>query len=493
MENKLYYGDNLKILREHISDNSIDLVYLDPPFNSGKNYNILFKEPNGFKSEAQIKAFDDTWHWTESAENTFHDLVNNGPSKLVDLLKSFRGFLGENDTMAYLTMMAIRLIELKRVLKPSGSIYLHCDPTASHYLKILLDIIYLPNNFRNEIIWHYRRWTGKARRFQRLHDVIFFYTKSDNYVFNVIYTDYTEGSVERKMQGVLHRFKGNEAFLVSEKSVDEKGVRENDVWQIPFIPPSAKERLGYPTQKPIELLKRIIMASSKENEIILDPFCGCGTTIDAAIELSRKWIGIDITHLAINLIKNRIYDRYKDSIKYKVIGEPEDIHGAIKLASEDRYQFQWWALSLVKARPVNDERKKGADYGIDGIKFFQDSIVKNDIKKIIIQVKSGHVQVKDIRELITVTKNNDGTIGTLITLENPSENMKREAISEGFYICPFNKTKYPKIQILTIEDLFKDKNIEYFNVIDETFKKSERHFDKSQYGKQDAFFNSDES
>ena len=203
--------------------------------------------------------------------------------------------------------MAIRLLETHRILKPTGSIYLHCDPTMSHYLKILLDAIFRRKNFRNEIVWHYRRWTGKARRFQRLHDTILLYTKSDKYQFNVLFTDYTDGSKERKEQGILHRFKQGEApVLVSTGSIDKKGVPENDVWMIPFIAPSSKERIGYPTQKPLKLLKRIIQASSNEGDIVFDPFCGCATTLVAAEILDRGWAGIDISDKAADLIVQRI-------------------------------------------------------------------------------------------------------------------------------------------------------------------------------------------
>lgn len=486
MENTLYYGDNLKILREHISDKSIDLIYLDPPFKSGKDYNILFKEPNGTKSEAQIKAFEDTWHWGETSEITFNELIETAPPKVIEFMNSFRKFLGENDMMAYLTMMAIRLIELKRVLKDSGSLFLHCDPTASHYLKLLLDSIFLPNNFRNEIIWHYRKWPSGNRQFQRNHDCILFYSKtnSTDRVFNQIdLMERTESTLKRFgkskiVSGYDEKGKRIPSQVVSEES---PGVPRDDVWDIGRVPPVKQL---FPTQKPEKLLSRIIRASSSNNDIILDPFCGCGTTIDVAIELNRKWIGIDITHLAIALIKYRIEDRYGKSVKYEVIGEPEDLKGAYELAGQDRYQFQWWALSLVKARPISEERKKGADKGVDGLKYFKDSLKGKDIKKIIVQVKSGHVGVKDIRELITVTKRNEASIGIFITLESPTNSMLKEAISEGFNVCDFNKEKYPRIQILTIEELLKGKQIKYFNVIDNTFKKADKYFDKTQKGEQ---------
>ncbi len=387
MKNTRYYGDNLDILRRYIKDESIDLIYLDPPFKSNQDYNILFKERNGTQSSAQIKAFEDTWHWDRMAEDTYTEIVEKLPKKLADLVKSLRSFLGENDMMAYLVMMAIRLQELHRVLKPTGSIYLHCDPTASHYLKLVMDTIFDVKNMKNEIIWHYRRWTGKAKRFQCLHDIIFFYTRESSYSFNVLYTPYTDKSLYRK-QFYHTRIKGSEVY---ETRIDEKGVRMGDVWSIPVINSQAKERLGYPTQKPETLLERIIKASGDEGDVVLDPFCGCGTTIAVAQKLRRKWIGIDITHLAISLMKHRLEDSFGNEVEYEVIGEPVDFKGAEELANQDRYQFQWWALGLVGARPAKSEQKKGADEGIDGYIYFHDDPKKKEAKEVIIQVKSGHV------------------------------------------------------------------------------------------------------
>ena len=460
MGNTLYYGDNLRILREHIPDNSIDLIYLDPPFNSKSTYNILYKELTGEQSQAQIMAFEDTWHWTEETERTYQEIIDIAPAMLVEMMIAFRKFVGVNDVMAYLTMMAIRLLELKRVLKDTGSIYLHCDPTASHYLKILMDTIFGKTHFRNEIIWHYRRWTASSNQFQRLHDVILFYTKDKDHTFNIQLIPYTAGSIERKQQGILHRFKAGEApVLVSNKNLQKSGVPENDVWQLPYIAPSARERLGYPTQKPELLLEKIINTSSDEGDTVLDPFCGCGTTIAVAQRFNRKWIGIDITHLAINLIKLRLQHMYALQPKkdYEVIGEPEDLTGAIELASQNRYQFQWWALSLISAKPYQD-KKKGSDTGIDGFIYFQDE--KDKVKKAIVQVKSGHVSVKDIRDLGHVMDREKAEIGIFITLESPTSHMVKEAVQKGFYKSPTGNKQYPKIQIKTINDLLKDNRLD---------------------------------
>ncbi|MDR1709861.1 MAG: HNH endonuclease [Candidatus Accumulibacter sp.] len=298
--NTLYTGDNLYVL--HGLDSGLaDLIYLDPPFNSKRMYSA----PVG--SHAAGASFKDMWTWKDVDEQFLGALAIRFPA-LARYIASVGGIHGK-PMMAYLTYMAQRVIEMHRVLKNTGSLYFHCDPTASHYLKPLLDEIFGKNNFRNEIVWHYRRWTGKARKFQALHDIIYFYTKSDDYTFNPLFTEYTEGSKERKEQGVLHRFKrGETPVLVSDKKVDEKGVRENDVWQIPFVAPSARERTGYPTQKPLALLHRIVKASSNEGDIVLDPFCGCATTCVAAQQLGRKWIGIDIEKQSVSILVERLSD-----------------------------------------------------------------------------------------------------------------------------------------------------------------------------------------
>ena len=281
-----------------MNSESVDLIYLDPPFNSNTNY----AAPIG--SEAAGAAFKDTWN------------LSDVDAEWVNLMEQKHGSLHRvllaamtNSDKSYLAYMAVRLLEMRRILKTTGSIYLHCDTTMSHYLKLLMDAVFGRNNFQNEIVWHYRRWTGKANRFQRLHDIVLFYSKSNDYVFNKLYTDYTTGSKNRKEQGVLHRFKkGETPHLVSVGTVDKQGVPENDVWHIPFVAPSAKERVGYPTQKPITLLKRIIAAGSNNGGMVLDPFCGCATACIASEELQRQWVGIDISPKAAELVVRRMQD-----------------------------------------------------------------------------------------------------------------------------------------------------------------------------------------
>ncbi len=531
LKNKLFFGDNLNILREHIRDESVDLIYLDPPFNSNVNYNILFQEKGGKQSAAQISAFEDTWQWTQESESTFHDVVENAPEKLSSLIQAVRSSLGENDMMAYLTMMASRLLELHRVLKPTGNIFLHCDPTASHYLKLIMDGIFGVINYRNEIIWK-RAETVKgnfgqgSKRFDVNADTILFYRKTDANTFNSLYTQYTDKYVNNfykyiepdtgrryrliSMTGPGGAAKGNPSYEVmgvtrywryskvkmnaliragmvvqtSEGTVpsrkqylDEgKGVSIQSLWDdIPGLHAQSDERLGYPTQKPEGLLERIIKAGSNEGDTILDPFCGCGTSINVAERLHRHWLGIDITHLAISLIKTRLHDTFgKELAPYEVIGEPRDVASAEALAVsglDGRYQFQWWAVGLVDGRPAQD-KKKGKDTGIDGfIYFFDDN--SNQAKKIIIQVKSGNVKSGDIRDLKGVLEREKAQIGAFITLKPATKDMLKESVSAGYYESE-HYGNFPKLQILTIDELLNGSKLLYPRVATATFKQAER-------------------
>jgi len=507
--NALYYGDNLEILRKYIPDNSIDLIYLDPPFNSKATYNILFKEPTGEPSQAQITAFDDTWHWGKESETSFQELVDNAPVNVVELISAFRRFIHQNDMMAYLVMMCVRLLELRRVLKETGSIYLHCDTTASHYLKILMDTIFGVANFRNEISWRRSQTRSSISRiFKRSHDILLFYSKKSDYLFNLQYKDLSEASLDlysREDEKGLHRLvplvvsgkrngetgqiwrgidpnlsgKGGSHWVTKPSNLDEydkqglivwpqkagglpqlkyylednKGVPVTDFWNdIDIIPSSSSESMGYPTQKPESLLERIIKASSDEGDIVLDPFCGCGTALVVAQKLNRKWIGIDVTHLAIGVMKYRLKKLFP-TITFKVTGEPEDLSGARELAKDNKYEFQWWAVSLVGGQPYGD-KKKGADTGIDGHLYFMDE--KDKVKKAIISVKGGGTSVKDIRDLGHVIDREKAEIGIFITLEQPTRPMETEAVTKGFYHSPLGKD-YPRIQILTMEELLNGK------------------------------------
>jgi site-specific DNA-methyltransferase (adenine-specific) len=528
-QNTLFYGDNLPILREHIPDESVDLIYLDPPFNSNRSYNVLFADESGRASEAQLTAFDDTWHWGPTAETEYHNLIVNGSPAITKMIGALRELVGTNQMIAYLVMMTSRLVELYRVLKPTGSLYLHCDPTASHYLKLVLDTVFGIQNFRNEIYWK-RKYghAGPIKRFGTECDIVFYYGKSDNYVFNPQYKESDPEYIENKFrfvdesgrryridnlaspnprpnltyeykgykppakgwaiskdkmeqwdkEGRLHFPKSLEGRIQRKRYLDElKGEEVQSLWDdILPIGAHAAERLGYPTQKPLDLLERIISASSNPGDIVLDPFCGCGTAIAAAEKLGRRWIGIDVTHLAISLIKYRIRDMFPNC-QFNLIGEPEDLGGAHKLAKDDRFQFQWWALSLVDAKPVGGDSKerigkKGKDLGIDGVINIIDD-PKGKPQSVIVQVKSGKVSSRDLRDLRGVLDREQAPIAVFITLESPTKDMLKEAVSAGFYNSPIWQRDYPRIQILTIEDLLDGKQPE-LPPSHGTFKKAQR-------------------
>ena len=508
--NTLFYGDNLKVLREYIPSESIDLIYLDPPFNSNRNYNVLFKDESGTDSEAQITAFEDTWHWTETTQWTYDELRRDAFDQVARMIESLHDFIGNNQMMAYLVMMAARLVELHRVLKPTGSLYLHCDQTACHYLKVVLDTIFGAKSFRNEIIWQRTSAHNDPNRYGTNVDILLYYTKGQSWTWNQLYTPHSPEYLSRFRQrdpdgrfwtddnltakglsggGYEYDYKGIRSLWRCPKETMEKldaegklhftkaggirlkryldetpGVPLQALWtDIPPINSQAAERLGYPTQKPLALLERIIQASSNPGDIVLDPFCGCGTAIAAAQKLGRKWIGIDITHLSIALQKYRLQEMFP-GITFKVVGEPTDYSAAKQLAQDDRYQFQWWALSLIRAKPLGGQEgsktgKKGSDKGIDGvITFIDDAYDKS--KRVLIQVKSGHVKSGDVRDLVGTVQRENAAMGVFITLEPPSRDMITEAVSAGSYHSPGWNMDYPKIQILTIADLLKGARVQ---------------------------------
>ncbi|MCL5102218.1 MAG: restriction endonuclease [Candidatus Marsarchaeota archaeon] len=471
MENTLFYGDNLDILRnkDYIKNESVDLVYLDPPFNSKATYNVLFREWGGEKSNAQIEAFTDFWTWDEQSQRTYEYLISNQnvPVKLSKLIHTLHDFLGTNDMSAYLVMMSARLIELHKVLKKSGSLYLHCDPTASHYLKLVLDAIFDEENFIAEIIWAYGTASGgrtKGNKPVKGHDTILAYAKSYGiHIYNKIYLPYSQKYIAERFTGTdengrIYRTRKRNSGEIQKQYLDESpGVPLSDVWTdikqlyAYHLIKRKQEELGYPTQKPLALLERIVKIASNKGDVVLDPFCGCGTAIDASQKLDRKWIGIDITHLAVNLIKRRIHDKYPKA-HFEVVGEPKDLEGAKQLANTDRYQFEWWALSLVDARPIN-KKQKGSDKGADGIKIINTPEV-NQIITILVQVKSGeHVKSGDIRDLKGTMEREKAQFGIFITLEEPTKDMITEAVSSGTIKVPLVDKSIPKIEILTIKQL----------------------------------------
>ncbi|MBA2684141.1 MAG: restriction endonuclease [Gemmatimonadaceae bacterium] len=540
MTNLLYYGDNIDVLRRHVKDESVDLVYLDPPFNSARSYNVLFKEQDGARASAQIKAFEDTWRWDASASVSYHEIVEAG-GQVSEVMQAFRRIVGDSDMLAYLAMMAPRLVELRRALKHSGSLYLHCDPTASHYLKLLLDAVFGPERLLNEITWkrsHAHSDTAQGmKRCGKIRDILLLYTKSEQYTWNTLYTPYSDWHLESEYRhtgidgrrfketdlsaakpggdveydwrvkrcnadGVrwvadldeewrsprkdyqylavrpyvgrywayskdnlvqmakdgrlIHRETGMPRLM---QFADEMpGIPLQDLWDdIDPINAKARERLGYPTQKPEALLDRIIMTSSNVGDLVLDPFCGCGTAIASAQRLERNWVGIDVTHLAINLIKSRLKDAHGEAAQFRVVGEPTTLADAEELARTDPYQFQWWALGLVGARPA--EQKKGADKGIDGRLYFHDGTAAGKTKSLIISVKAGHVTVSQVRDLVGVLQREKAEIGVLISFEEPTKPMRTEAASAGLYDSPWGR--HPRMQLLTVGELLEGKGIDY--------------------------------
>jgi site-specific DNA-methyltransferase (adenine-specific) len=522
--NRLFFGDNLGLLRDAklFPDASVDLVYLDPPFNSNADYNVLFREASGQASQAQFHAFTDTWTWADASE-TYHKFIEECRNVAVgDMMQSLYAFLRGSPMMAYLAMMTPRLVELHRILKPTGSLYLHCDPTASHYLRMLLDGVFGQQNFKNEIIWKRTSAHSGARRWGPVHDVILFYSKSDKFTWNQVFQDYSEEYTK-----AFYRYsdeKGSFRFgdltgagtRTGESGQPWRTINPTDVgrhWAVPnkilleifgeefaewtvqqkldaldaegliYWPPKgrvprfkryldeqggvsivdvitdikpigaqARERLGYPTQKPLALLERIIEASSNKGDIVLDPFCGCGTTVHAAQKLGRQWIGIDITYLAINLIKRRLKDAFGEEVQFAERGQPTDLGSAKRLAELDKFQFQHWALSLIGARPLKEGGGKGTDRGVDGLLYFYESKEKRE--KIIVQIKGGGVRRGDVVTLLGDVNNQKAKGGMLVTLEKPSKPMREEAAAAGRYASALWHDKdYPKIQILTVEGL----------------------------------------
>jgi DNA modification methylase len=520
-KNTLYYGDNLEVLQRYVKDETVDLVYLDPPFNSRQDYNVLFAEKDGSQSSSQIHAFEDTWEWNIESKRALEQVIEQG-GHVADALRAFESYLHGSDMMAYLAMMAPRLVELRRVLKETGSIYLHCDPTASHYLKILMDAVFGPQFFRNEVSWRRSHPKGLAfTRFARNHDVILSFSKGSPAKWNQQYTPQDPSRSEKQYSlrdkdgrayqltsllnpnanrpNLTYEFLGTtkvwrwtrERMLAEHEKgrivvpregrgiprykryLDEQeGIPVSDFWDDIEIS-SGQEKLGYPTQKPEALLERILKASSNEGDVVLDPFCGCGTTVQVAQRLNRRWIGIDITHLAIGLIKKRLSDAFGPEIKstYDVIGEPTDLAGAGQLAAEDKYQFQWWALGQVGARPA--EQKKGADRGIDGRLYFYDD-ESGQSRQIVFSVKAGGVSVPQIRDLVGVLTREKAEIGVFLCFEPPTKPMLKEAAEAGFYKST-DGTTYPKLQILTIQQILDGKQPDYpLHRRDATFKKAPR-------------------
>ena len=532
MANQLFYGDNLDVLRQHIGDASVDLIYLDPPFNSNADYNALFKTPKGQNSAAQMAAFTDTWQWDDATSGQAVKEVKQSPFQdAARMLDAMVGFLGKNALTAYLAMMAVRLVELHRVLKPSGSLYLHCDPTASHYLKILLDAVFGARSFQNEVNWKRTTTHSDSRTWSRVSDILLFYTKnpssftwntpreahSAEYLASKYRSDDKDGrgpymldnmTSPNPRPNMMYSWKGHESpqkgwrysletmtKLDSEGRVwyptDNYGVQNTTkrprlkrylneqeggvmgtVWtDISPLNSQAQERLGYPTQKPVALMERILKASSNPGDVVLDPFCGCGTTVHAAEKLGRQWIGIDVTHLAIGLIETRLRDAFP-GIQYQVIGTPMDADAARDFFSRNdptKKEFEKWAVTRIGFLP---QEKKGADGGYDGVRWFG----RDEEFRAVVSVKGGgKVGVEMIRSLDAVVTAQGAHIGVLLTLEPPTKPMVDWAKSAGMCEVP-GFAPVNRIQIVTIEQALalRERAVEMPARRDDTFKKAPR-------------------
>lgn len=508
-----------------------DFIYLDPPFNSNKNYNVLFKE-GLIDSEAQTHAFEDTWHWTHEAQKEFDWLVQNANSEVSELMQALRRLIGQNgnDMLAYLTMMTRRLIELHRVLKPTGSIYLHCDPTASHYLKIVMDAIFGKQNFRNEIVWKRTFAHNDPLRFGKNDDRILFYTKSNSFFFKPVLAEYDPSYVDSffnkedergKYQTVtltgpkvnprdpswkgytpatsgrswsipkrlikllagdsakelstlekLDLLESNNYIVFSKNGVprfkqylhEMVGAPVQEIWtDINPLSAHSAERLGYPTQKPEALLERILAASTEKSSWVLDPFCGCGTTVSVAEKMKRNWVGIDISMLSVKLIERRlVHTNYQLKNQIHINGLPRDMAAAKDLAAREPFDFEYWvAVHLLDAKPPAGKSKdnmKGADRGVDGIITLITKAHEgqpDEYGKAIVQVKGGNVQRSDISTLISDVARDKANAGIFICLKEPTRRMIEEAAQAGKSKTDFGE--FSKIQILTVEELMNGK------------------------------------
>lgn len=460
--NTLYYGDNLEVLRRDIKDETVDLCYIDPPFNSKRNYNQIYNNI-GSEDRAQAQAFIDTWIWDERANEGLVEILANDTKRFsvqtVDLLKGLLSVLRKGSLLAYLISITLRVAEIHRVLKPTGSLYLHCDPTASHYLKIILDTIFVAQggDFQNEIVWCYTSGGKSKTHFARKHDVLFFYTKSSNYTFNVdkVRIPYSPKTLQNYKPGL----KGSS--YTDDVKLNDAGKVPEDYWNIAIASKSTIEYLGYPTQKPMALLDRIIQASSNEGDVILDAYCGCGTTVSAAENLKRSWIGIDITFQSISLVLRRLEGQFGKEISSRVIldGIPKDMASAEALAlkKDDRVrkEFEKWALLTYSNDRAIINDKKGADQGIDGTAFFLTN--RDENAKVVFQAKSGNVKRDDIAKFNSDRLREGAEIGIFITLKSPTKPMRDEANAVGVYQHSLMGRSYSRIQIVTIAEIIEQK------------------------------------
>jgi site-specific DNA-methyltransferase (adenine-specific) len=453
---KLYYGDNLWHLKENVEDQSVDLIYLDPPFNSQVQFNVIFDRPDGGVSEAQAGAFNDAWRWsTDESEAAYEYVMSHGGAP-AEMLRGMLSILGKTDTMAYICMMTPRLMELKRVLKPTGSIYLHCDPTANAFIRIMMNAVFGVEQFRNEIIWYYYNKMHDRRKklFPRASDNIYFYVRdiNQNFTFHQLKEKREKAFKQlarKKVNGRMVNARDEDGKLIYRMKEDRT---LDNVWRIPCLQPASQERLGWPTQKPLAVLQRIIAASSNEGDVVLDPFCGCGTTIEAAEQMGRNWIGIDVTHYAITVIEERLRRRC-DGLVPPVEGRPEDLEAAWDLSRRDKYQFQWWANWLVGVQNYR-EHKRGGDGGIDGKIFFKNG--PRGTGRVIVSVKGGEqLNPSMVRDLSGTVDAEQAELGLFVCIAEPTQGMRDFASKAG--IIKTAHGPFPRIQIITVRELLEGK------------------------------------
>lgn len=476
--NELYYGDNLDVLRRKVGTETVDLCYIDPPFNSKRNYFQIYNN-QGSEDRAQAQAFVDTWNWGDEASDGLDyilDIERLAPragetrwtEQTVELIRGLDKVLGRGSLLAYLVHMTLRIVEIHRVLKPTGSFYLHCDPTASHYLKLVLDAVFCGQggDFLNEIAWCYRGGGVPKKDFARRHDTIFRYGKGGDYTFNVdeVRIPYSGDSLER-LKYKARSFRANKTYDAYEPN--EKGKHPEDWWEMQPVMPSAKERLGYPTQKPEALLERIIKASSNEGDTVLDAYCGCGTTVAVAQRLGRRWIGIDITYQSIALILKRLEDRYPDEwpqIEANILldGVPRDLESAMALANrrddKTRKEFEKWAVLTFSKNQARINEKKGADGGIDGIAYFL--LDSNSNGKAIFQVKSRQGNRGDLATLNSDRLREKAEFGFLICTSLPTKPMRDEIAAAGKFKHPLLNREDDRLQVITVAELFQGKRLD---------------------------------
>ena len=457
--NKLFYGDCITVM-EDMKLGSVDLIYLDPPFNSNREYNVIYKDETGRPLPDQIEAFSDLWELDEERERVLRVmpvLMREAgiPDQAAEFWRLWMNALrGTNPRLlAYLTYMVERLLPMRGILKPTGSIYLHCDPTASHYIKVMMDAIFDHKNFKNEIIWSYRRWPTKARKYQSMHDVILFYAMSDHNTFNVEYEPPSESTMKR------YKGKRHKRDLKAKRNIylDEpiKGLPMRDVWNLSVIAAVAKERMGYATQKPLALLNRIIETSTNEGDVVFDPFCGCATTLEAAHRLGRRWIGIDIAiHAVKRVARVRLQDRLGlvEGTDFEVQGAPRNVEGARDLWTRDKYHFQKWAVEEVDGFVTT---KRTADGGVDGRLYFG-MPNDRDLSSMVIEVKGGKsVAIESLRALRGVLESGVAKLAGLIVMDPLGDakmrNFRRFMAEAGD--MDMMGVKYPRMQILSVPEI----------------------------------------